>query len=347
MLRSRRFTPSGHSRAGAREETSPKTSTIAATLGILIALGLGVAISSPVAFAQAARTIRVVVSVPAGGAIDTLMRILADEIARTNGQTIVIESRPGAGGVIAAEAVARAAPDGNTLLVNTNGMLINAILRKVNFNPLTSYEPICYLVNSPQVVTVHSASPYRTLGELIAAARAKPAQLSFASVGPHTTQHIAIERLKRLAGINMTYVPFTGGAPAINALMGEHVTAALQNYQEVRGPLSAGSLRALAGASSRRIELLPEVPTIAESGYPGFDAEVWFGLVAPAKTPPETVAQLVGWFSRALEAPEVGAKLAAQALYPDPRCGSAFAAHIRRQSEDYARVIRELNIKGE
>jgi len=313
---------------------------------VLVALGLAAATVDH-ALAQSARTIRVVVSVPAGGAIDTLVRILADEIARTNGQTIVVESRPGAGGVIAAEAVARAAPDGSTLLVNTNGMLINALLRKVNFDPLTSYEPICYLVSSPQVIVVNSASPHRTLADLLAAAREKPAGLSFASVGPNTTQHIAIERLKRLAGVNMTYVPFTGGAPAINALMGQHVTAALQNYLEVRGQLNAGTLRALAGVSARRVEPLPDLPTVAESGYPGFDAEVWFGLVAPARTPTETVAQLVGSFSRALEAPEVRTKLAAQALYPDPRCGSAFAAHIRRQSEDYARLIRDLGIKAD
>ncbi len=312
-----------------------------------IVAALVVAGSTPPVEAQTARTIRVVVSVPAGGAIDTLVRILADEIARSNGQTIVIDSRPGGGGVIAAEAVARAVPDGNTLLINSTGLLINAILRKVSFDPLTSFEPICNLVTSPLVLVVNSASPYRTLAELVAAARARPAELSVASVGPHTSPHIAIERFKRQAGIDVIYVPYPGGAPAINALLGQHVTAALQNYQEVKGQLDAGSLRALAVASARRIAPLPGLPTIAESGYAGFDVEGWFGLVAPAKTPPETVAQLVGSFSRAVEAPEVKAKLALQALYPDPRCGSAFAAHIRRQYDEYARMIRDLNIKGE
>jgi tripartite-type tricarboxylate transporter receptor subunit TctC len=296
---------------------------------------------------QAARTIRIVVSVPAGGAIDSLVRILADEIARTSGQTIIIDSRPGGGGVIAAEAVARAAPDGNTLLVNTNGMIVNALLRRVNFDPLTSFEPICKLVTSPLVLVVNSASPYRTLNELVAGARAKPGELSFASVGPNSTQHLAIERFKRQAGIDITYVPYPGGAPAINALLGQHVSAVLQNFQEVKAQLDAGSLRAIAVPSARRIEPLPELPTIAESGFPDFDAEVWFGLVAPAKTPPATVAQLVGSFSRAVEAPEVKPKLAVQALYPDPRCGSEFAAHLRRQSDDYAQMVRALNIKGE
>jgi tripartite-type tricarboxylate transporter receptor subunit TctC len=299
------------------------------------------------AWSQAARTIRVVVSVPPGGAIDTLVRVLADHIGKAHGPTLIVESRPGAGGVIAAEAVARATPDGNTLLINTNGMTINAVLRKVNFDPLTSYEPICYLVNSPQVVVVNNAASYRTLADFLDAARIRPAELSIASVGPHTTQHIAIERLKRLADVNLTYVPFTGGAPAINALLGQHVTAALQNYSEVSGQLSAGTLRALASATAMRIEPLPDLPTIAEQGFKDFDAEVWFGLVAPAKTPPDTVKQLIDWFSEALATPDVKAKLAAQALYPNPVCGAAFADHIKRQSELFARLIRELNIKGE
>ena len=319
----------------------------AAAAAIIIILLIAAAAVTRSAWAQTARTIRVVVSVPPGGAIDALVRILADEIARANGQTIIIESRPGAGGVIAAEAVARATPDGNTLLINTQGMLINAMLRKVSFDPLLSFEPICNLVTSPLVLAVNSVSPYRTLSELIAAARARPGELSAASVGPHTTLHIAIERLKRDAGVNITYVPFSGGAPAVNALLGQHVTAVLQNYQEVKGQLDAGSLRALATTSARRIEPLPALPTVAESGFPGFEAEGWFGLVAPAKTPPAIMAQLVGSFSRALEAPEVKAKLALQALYPDQRCGSAFATHLRRQSDEYAHMIRELNMKGE
>ena len=320
----------------------------AATVAIVATLGFALVTSiAQTAWAQASRTIRVVVTVPAGGAIDALVRILADEIARTSGQTIVIDSRPGAGGAIAAEAVARAAPDGNTLLVNSTGLLINALLRKVSSDPLTSFEPVCKLVASPLVIVVNSASPYRTLADLVTAARARPGELSFASVGPYTSPHIAIERFKRQAGIDMIYVPYQGGAPAINALLGQHVTAALQNYQEVKGQVDAGSLRPLAVTSARRVESLPELPTIAESGYPGFEVDGWFGLVAPAKTPPGTLAQLVNSFGRAVEAPEVKAKLALQALYPDAHCGSDFAAYMRRQYDEYARVMRELNIKGE
>ena len=296
---------------------------------------------------QSGRTIRVVISVPPGGAIDTLVRVLGDQIGKTYGPTIIVESRPGAAGTIAAEAVARATPDGNTLLINTNGNIISSILHKVNFDPLTSFEPICYLVSSPQVLVVNSASPYHTLAVLVAAARAKPGELSIATVGPNTTQHLAVERFKRLAGINLTYVPFTGGTPAINAVLGQHVTSALQNYIEVSGQISAGTLRALATSDAHRIPPLPDLPTIAESGYRDFSTDVWFGLVAPAKTPPDMVAQLIDWFRGALLTPEVKSKLAVQALFPKPICGAEFADHIRRQRDEFTRLIRELNLKAQ
>ena len=148
-----------------------------------------------------------VISVPPGGSIDTLFRLLADQIGSTKGQTIIVESRPGGGGIIAAELVARATPDGTTLLSNNNGTIISSLLRKVNYDPL-AFEPICYLVTTPQIVVVNAASPYRTLKDLLDAARAKPAELSIASVGPNTTQHLGIERLKRLADADLTYVPY-------------------------------------------------------------------------------------------------------------------------------------------
>jgi tripartite-type tricarboxylate transporter receptor subunit TctC len=320
---------------------------LALTCGALALASLAVAAPAHPALSQAARTIRVIISVPPGGSIDLLVRILADYISSTKGQSIIVESRPGAGGVIAAEAVARAPPDGTTLLINNNGMIISSILRKVNYDPRGSFEPICYLVTTPQIIVVNSASPYRRLAELVDAARAKPAELSIASVGPNTTQHIGIERFKRLARANLTYVPYPGGAPTVNALLGAHVTAAVLNWSEIGEQLTAGKVRALATMAPQRIEPLPSLPTVAESGYPDFETDVWFGLVAPAKTPRETIAQLIDWFRAALLAPEVKAKLTVQALYPNPKCGADFDAHIVRQFDLYARLIRELNIKSE
>jgi tripartite-type tricarboxylate transporter receptor subunit TctC len=319
----------------------------ALTIGALALVSLAIAAPDHSAWSQAARTVRVVLTVPPGGSIDILFRLLADQISSTRGQTIIIESRPGAGGVIAAEAVARATPDGNTLLSNNNGTIISAILRKVNYDPLTSFEPICYLVTTPQVIVVNSASPYRTLAELLDAARAKPAELSMASVGPNTTQHLGIERLKRLAQADLTYVPYPGGAPTVNALLGSHVSAAVLNWSEVGEHVTAGKARALATMALQRIAPLPGLPTVSESGYKDFETDVWFGLVAPAKTPNETVSQLIDWFRTALLAPDVKAKLIAQALYPNPKCGAEFAAHLRRQSDLFTQLIRDLNIKTE
>jgi len=308
-------------------------------------VGLAIAASNHLAWSQAARTIRVVLTVPPGGSIDTLFRILADQISSTRGQTIIVESKPGAGGVIAAEMVARAVPDGNTLLSNNNGTIISSILRKVNYDPLTSFEPICSLVSTPQIIAVNSASPYRKLAELLDAARSKPGELSIASVGPNTTQHIGIERLKRLSQASLTYVPYPGGAPAVNALLGAHVTAAVLNWSEIGEHVTAGKARALATMASRRIEPLPELPTVSESGYKDFETDVWFGLVAPANTPKETVTQLIDWFGTAVLAADVKTKLTAQALYPNLKCGADFAAHLRVQSELFTRLIRDLNIK--
>src|SRR5262245_21214984 len=276
------------------------------TIGVLAVAGL--ALATHPAWSQAAKTIKIVLSVPPGGSIDTLVRILADHISAARGQSIIVESRPGAGGIIAAEAVARAPADGTTLLINNNGMIISSILRKVGYDPLTSFEPICYLVTTPQLIVVPSPSPYRTLADLVGAARAKPAELSIASVGPNTTQHIGIERLKRLAQADLTYVPYQGGAPAVNALLGTHVTAAVLNWSEIGEQLTAGKVRAIATLALQRIEPLPDLPTVSESGYRDFETDVWFGLVAPARTQKETVTQLIDWFGAALLVPEVKSK---------------------------------------
>lgn len=313
----------------------------------LVLLGLASAGFNHAALSQAGRTIRIVLGVPPGGSIDFLARLLADQISNAAGQTMIVESKPGAGGIIAAEAVARAAPDGNTLLINNNGTIISAILRKVNYDPIASFAPICYLVTTPQLIVVNGASPYRTLAELFDAARLRPGEFSIASVGPNTTQHIGIERLKRLAGVNLTYVPYPGGATTINALLGEHITSAVLNWSEIGEHIIAGKARALATMAPARIEPMPELPTVAESGYRDFETDVWFGVAAPAKTPQDTMAQLIDWFSTAVTAPQVKAKLTAQALYPHPKCGADFAAHLRRQKELYTQLIHDLDFKTE
>jgi|SRR5258708_1186199 tripartite-type tricarboxylate transporter receptor subunit TctC len=187
------------------------------------------------AWSQATRTIKIIVPLPPGGGSDILARVLAEQIGRAQGPTLVVENRPGAGSAIGTEAASRAAPDGNTLLINTASIVIGPHLRKLNYDPLTSFEPICYLVNTPIFVVVNSASPYRTLAGLLSEARAKPGDLTLASVGPATTLHIASEKLKLAANINLTYVPYSGTAPAITALLGAHVTSMIRLREAAAG----------------------------------------------------------------------------------------------------------------
>ena len=320
---------------------------LAVGAGALTAISLMIPLAAYDAQSQTARTTKLVVPFPAGGSADTLARLLADQIGRARGSTLIVENRPGAGAVIGYEAVSRAAPDGNTLLVNAPSFVINPQLRKVNYDPLTGFEPICYLVRLPMIIVVNSGSPYRTLADLLTAARTKPGELTLASGGPATIQHIAFEMLRRSANVNITFVPYSGNPAAVNALLGGHVTAVFANYENVIDQLNAGKLRALATSSGTRVELLPQVPTVSEAGYKDYEADNWFGLVAPSKTPREIVSQFAEWAKAAMLAPEVKTKLENLALYPVGMCGADFAAHLRKQYENYGRLIREANLKAQ
>jgi tripartite-type tricarboxylate transporter receptor subunit TctC len=317
-----------------------------AAAAVAIGVAFGILFSSDGAWSQT-RNIKLVVPNPPGGAVDVAARLLAEEISKAPGTTMVVEDRPGAGSVIGTEAVSRAAPNGNTLLIVSSGFVVIPQLRKLNYDPLTSFEPICSLVSSPAVIVVNNASPYRTLADLMSAARISPGRFTMAGTGPATVFQIAIEMLKSNANVDMTFVPFPGSPPAVNALLGEHVTSALSDYAVVAEQIKAGRLRALATASSERIEPLPDVPTVAESGYRDYAVDVSFGLFAPAKTPKETIAQLTGLFIAALQAPETKRKLVAQGLFPIGKCGADFSVLIRKQYDEYGRIIRDANIKVE
>jgi tripartite-type tricarboxylate transporter receptor subunit TctC len=277
--------------------------------------------------------------------MDVLARVLAEQIGRAQRLTIVIENRPGAGTMIGTEAASRAASDGGTLLVNTPNFVINPHLRKASYDPLTGFESICLLAISPQLIVVNSTAPFHALMDLIDVAR-HTATVTMAGGGTAVTR-VEFETLRRAANVSMTFVPYSGTPPAISALLGGHVTSVLSEYPTAAAQLTAGKLRALASLSRTRIESLPDVPTVAESGYANLDVEVWYGLFAPAKTPKETIAQLAAWFVAALRVPEVEAKLAPQGIYPVGMCGAEFGAYIRKQYDDYGRVIREANIKAE
>ena len=235
--------------------------------------------------AQIARTIRIVVPYAPGGAADIVARLMADQAGRTGGVTMVVENRPGAGGAVGTETVARATPDGTTLLVVSTPFLIDPLLRKLNYDPLHSFAPICNLVSAPTLIVVNSVSPYRTLAELLDDARARPGQITMASIGPASSFQLGFEMLKRAAKVDMTFVPYPGNAPALSAVLGQQVTSMFATLPNVSEYLKAGKLRALAVGNRTRAEPLPDVPTVVESGYGDFDIDAWFGAFAPAATP--------------------------------------------------------------
>jgi tripartite-type tricarboxylate transporter receptor subunit TctC len=315
-------------------------------LGVTAIVAIAVfMLSGQGAWSQATKIVKIVVPVSPGGVLDAVARLLGEQIRHAQGHAVLVENRPGAGGMIAAEAVSRATPDGNTLMIASPDLLVTSHLRKLDYD--LRFEPVCYLVSVPNVIVVNSASPYWALGDLLDAARARPGGLTLASVGPATSLQIAFEKLKRAANVEMTFVAYPGAAPAINALLGDHVTSALAAYFTVAGQLKSAKLRALAVVTKTRIEPLPEVPTVAESGYKDYQADFWLGVIAPAKTPKETISQLAAWFTAAAQAPEVKPKLLAQGLYPAVTCRADFTSFLRIQYDDVGRIIRELNIKTE
>jgi tripartite-type tricarboxylate transporter receptor subunit TctC len=299
------------------------------------------------AWSQTPQSMRIIVPFAPGGGADILARLVAEEIGRAQKISVVVENRAGGGTVPATEAVAHATPDGSTLLMNANSFVINPSLRKLSYDPLAAFEPLCNLVGTPMFIVVGRNSPYRTLTELLDAARARPGELNLASLGPATAQHIAFELLKRRANVNMSFIAYPGNVPAINALMGGHVTSALANFPEIVEHINAGNLRVLATTTRARFERLPETPTIAESGFDGYAAEVWLGLVAPAQTPPDTLSRIISWSSAAMQTPAIKARLNALGLLPKSMCGTEFAAYMRSQRDDYARILRDANIKAE
>ena len=304
---------------------------------------------------RSGKAVHIVVPFPSGGPADLLARLLADQIGQAQGPTMVIDNRPGASSDIGTKAVSRAVPDGSTLLIAANNLVITKHTRpSLGYDPLTSFEPICMLAKLPMVVVVNGSSPYSSLLDFLTAARARPGQLTVAAFGPASPPHIAEESIKRIAEVDWTYVPFPGDAPAVTALLGGHVTALVATYSGVMEQAASGQLRLLATTGRERIAAVPEVPTLAEyadssvraPGYKDFDVSAWLSLLAPARTPLETIVQLERLFASALQAPEVKSKLLAQGIYPNLACGTAFAERLKSDYEFYGRVIREVSIRG-
>jgi tripartite-type tricarboxylate transporter receptor subunit TctC len=307
-------------------------------------------LSAQAAIAQGltGKTVRIIVPYTAGGAGDVLARVLGQSIAEKTGLTIVVEDKPGASSMIGSEYAARAAPDGTTILLVENPFILSAVLHPVgHYDPVKSFDPICYLADTPAVLAVSSASDIKTLADFLKAAKEKPGALSYGSTGPASTVHIAGELLKRAAGIDLTYAPFPGTPPAMQAVLGGHITAVIANYSDLKAQLDAGGLRPLAVPASKRAESLPAVPTLDELGFKNIEGSVWFGFVAPAGTPKDILAEFAKYFAAAMQVPEVKSKLSAQGLFSSVTCGAEFGSFIAAETEKYKRLTREFDIKAE
>ena len=319
------------------------------TMSILLSLAL-VAAHAPAALAQAypSKSVRIVVPFPPGGTADIFTRVIAQKMTEAWGQTVLVENRPGAGTVIGTQFVARSPGDGYTLLVMANSFTIGPSVRaNLPYDALKDFAPVTELVYSPNVVAVNPSVPARTLQELIALARAQPGKLSYATVGPAATQHVAGEMLKQAAKIDLIYVPFPGGAPSVAAVVGGHVNIVIANISEVMPHIEAGRLRALAITSRERDPTLKSVPTVMESGIKDYEVITWFGVVAPAGTPPDVVAKINAEMARVLKLPDVREKLTQQGLYPIGSSPEQLGARIRSEIARYAVVVKEAGIKAD
>lgn len=296
-----------------------------------------------------ARAIRVVVTSPAGGSNDIINRTLAAKVSENVGQPVVIDNKPGASGFVAAETVARAAPDGYTLLAATEATLVTNPLffKKVPYDTQRDFAPITIAVEIDYILLVHPSVPAKSVQELIALARAEPGKLNYASSGNGSSFHLGMELFKRMAGIDMVHVPFKGSALSVNAMLAGEVQVMLNGTVNGVPLAKSGKLRALAVTGTKRSPLAPEIPTVAESGLPGYDMRGWFGTVAPAATPAAVIAKLNAEIVRALHAGDVRARLEGFGLEIVGDTPDDMARRMREDARRLSRIIRESGAKQE
>ncbi len=292
------------------------------------------------------KPIRIVVPFPPGAFNDTLGRTLAAEFSKSFAPGSLVENRPGGGTVIATDHVMRAAPDGHTLLIVAFPFaLINSLHAQAKIDVTRDFAPLVLVGATPNLLVVNPASPYQSVVELIAAAKAKPGSIPYASTGNGSSNHLSMELFKIMAGVNLNHVPYKGSAPAVTDLIGGQVEALFDNTPNVLPHVKAGRLRALAVTSPQRSSLTPDVPTVNEAGVPGYQVQVWFGVVAPAATPPEVVSKLNLEINRVISSPEVKERFAAAGVELVGGSAERFAAHIKEQVTTWGKVVREANIK--
>jgi len=285
---------------------------------------------------------RLIVAFGAGATTDIIARIFANKLSEMWGQQLVVENRPGAGGVIGMESLAKATPDGYTLgLCGINQAIAAALYKKLPYDHLRDFAPVSNVATLPNILVVHPAVPAKTVREFVAYARANPGKLKYASSGVGASPHLTMELFKTTAGIDVVHVPYKTMAQGATDLIGGHVDAAFNNLPTQLANVRAGRVRALGVTSAKRAEQLPDVPTIIESGFPDFEVTVWQGLCAPAGTPKAIIAKLHGDVMKALAAPDLRQRFVEQGVDAAPTSSAAFAAFIRAETARWAKTVRE------
>ena len=314
-----------------------------------IVLALAAVVFDAHADGYPAKPIRFVEPYPAGGPLDTVARLLGQKVSESAKQPVIVDNKPGAGGNIGADAVAKAPPDGYTILMGAVAThAINPTLyASMPYDSVRDFAPVTQVASTPNVLVVHPAVPASTVREFIAYAKSNPGKLNFGSGSTGSAGHLAGELFKSMAGVDMTHVPYKGAAPAMNDLIGGQIQLMFDNLASSLAQVRGGKIRALAVTTAQRSALAPELPTIAESGLPGFDISTWFGVFVPAGTPREVVDRLHAEFAKALAAPDIREKMLNLGAEPVASRPEEFAAYIRAEADKYARVIRASGARAD
>jgi tripartite-type tricarboxylate transporter receptor subunit TctC len=294
-----------------------------------------------------AKPIRIIVHFPPGGPTDLVARAVGQKLNEAWGQQVIIDNRPGAGGILGVDLVVRAAPDGYTLLLGTGGSMAitPALGTKAPYNVFSDLAPVSLVVINPQLLVLHPSLPANSVRELVRFAKSKPGQINYASVGPGSPQHLGMEMLKSMAGVDMLHIPYKGTAPAITDVLAGQVSLMFNSMPSVLPHVKNRKLKGIAVSSARRSAAAPEIPTVSEAGLPGFEYVTWYGLYAPAATPRDIVAKLNAEVVKMLAAPELSQRFASQGAEPASSTPEQLAKHMRDEYENWKKVIKSANIK--
>jgi tripartite-type tricarboxylate transporter receptor subunit TctC len=314
---------------------------------VAIAWALACAAGAACAQAFPTKTVRIVVPFAPGGAADIMARVLAESMSPGLGQPVIVENRPGAGAVVAYEAVARSAPDGYAMVSVWPSVVVNPLIRKVNYDPLRDFEAVGQSVYLPMALSIQAAMPPNTLKELVAYARANPGKVQYGTPGTGTIQNVVGEILRVTERIEITHVPYQGGGAQVTAVAGGHLPMAVANVTETTPQARGGKIKVLAVTSDERTEALPDVPTVREAGFPELAATNWSGMMVPRGTPRAAIVRLNAEMNRALAKPEVREKLKANGMFVAPGTPEGFDKLVQSEALRYAKVVKEAGIRAD